>query len=374
MRPLDTGSILPNQTLPAPAHSRHWGSTLGAEAIGKLAHELFAALHHRRDEQAVEPLLALVEDYGAVSRDFSAAGGAGVGFSARQAEYDRFFRVARASDDAIDCLAMANLAAVTHWHLNLLRGSSLSTVERVYIKSAAVSLLHQLARLAEDNATPSKAVQRPGDVPQKVSQGPGVVAEGDVQNRRQGALPDGEPAFQRWIVGHQLFFVLIQGIVIALEGLEEALGVGETSAIGRAFEETVDLLWASAIALRFAGDFSGTEYDQVVRPIMEPPHVSEGFSGEHFVDHARLLRQLRRIKKPLLALPDALKPLHQRLLLATDAVYANHAFVCSRFVQGASLLDKGKPGAATESAPAKLWFQRRPRTLTLMGDRLKGWL
>jgi len=139
-----------------------------------------------------------------------------------------------------------------------------------------------------------------------------------------------EPAF-RWIVGHQVFAALTQGLIMALHEFETAIAAGDDEAVGSALALAADLLLASAAAFRFACDFPPEAYRDVIRPSMMPPHVAEGFSGLLSYDHRYLVQLLTRLR-PLMAAAQARFPAgHARLTLALERVYDDHKFICARF-------------------------------------------
>jgi hypothetical protein len=139
-----------------------------------------------------------------------------------------------------------------------------------------------------------------------------------------------EPAF-RWVVGHQIFATLSQGLIMALLEFEAAMQAGDDVAVGAALALAGDLLFASAAAFRFACDFAPAAYRNEIRPSMMPPHVGEAFSGLLSDDHSCLVQVMSRLH-PLMAEAAARFPAgHARLTAAFQRVYADHKFICARF-------------------------------------------
>jgi hypothetical protein len=99
------------------------------------------------------------------------------------------------------------------------------------------------------------------------------------------------------------------------------------------------LLGASAVAFVFAGEFSSSQYETQVRPSMEPPAVSGGFSGLMSADHHYLVSLLGVLRPELRDLPAELVADHRRFVAAMERVYEAHKYVCARFGgdRGASL-------------------------------------
>lgn len=148
---------------------------------------------------------------------------------------------------------------------------------------------------------------------------------------------ESEP-MRRWLHGHQIFLVLTQGITLALEEFERGARAGRTAAVSAsalapraALQLATDLMIASAIAFRFAADFGPSVYVQTVRPSMAAGQIGEGFSGLLSVDHRALVSTMGRIR-PLLQRAAARLPEREALVQALAHVYADHRFVCARFV------------------------------------------
>jgi hypothetical protein len=139
-----------------------------------------------------------------------------------------------------------------------------------------------------------------------------------------------EPAL-RWVVGHQIFAALTQGLVMALQEFEAAMVAGDDVSVGAALALAADLLLASAASFRFACDFPPAAYEDDIRPSMMPPHVGEGFSGLLSDDHRCLVQVMTRLR-PLMAEAEArFAAGHRRLTAAFQRVYADHKLICARF-------------------------------------------
>src|SRR5204862_471760 len=83
----------------------------------------------------------------------------------------------------------------------------------------------------------------------------------------------GDP-LRRWRVGHHVFFALIQSLVVTFHWFSSAIAAADLDAAQAALELAATLMWGSAAAFRFAGDFPPEEYDEVVRPSMMPPNLA----------------------------------------------------------------------------------------------------
>ncbi len=139
----------------------------------------------------------------------------------------------------------------------------------------------------------------------------------------------------RWLIGHQLFFTLIQGSIIGL-GRFAAAGASwhaedePTPQMAAGLEFAAVFLRASAAAMRYASDFAPEDYDRTVRPDMAPPKVRAGFSGFQTRDHAYLVRLLT-VLKPLFASVGGRITAHKELADAIVSAYEAHELICARF-------------------------------------------
>ncbi|MFD7029435.1 hypothetical protein ACFWAR_15500 [Streptomyces sp. NPDC059917] len=136
-----------------------------------------------------------------------------------------------------------------------------------------------------------------------------------------------DAANQRWLVGHQRFFVMLQLLTVALRGLdrEEATAEQEREAV-RSFAW---LCRSAAVSMRYAADFPPEWYPRV-RETMAPPAVNAGFSGLQTRDHLELVAWMRRLKRggglARLA-PASSTAVHA----AVQHLYEAHVWVCDRF-------------------------------------------
>jgi hypothetical protein len=147
--------------------------------------------------------------------------------------------------------------------------------------------------------------------------------------------PSASPAtvdpMKRWVLGHQIFATLTQGILFALQIFEAASRKADEQAAREALWLAADLLMASAAAFRFTADFPAAAYRDIVRPSMMAHHVGQGFSGLLSVDHRALVSALIRIRPMMADTRVRLPAEHERLTRALNHVYENHKFVCAQF-------------------------------------------
>jgi hypothetical protein len=136
---------------------------------------------------------------------------------------------------------------------------------------------------------------------------------------------------RRWRIGHHVFFVLTQSLIIALNCFRQARADLDVDLAGRMLRLAARLLTASAAAFVFAGEFSAVQYHDQVRPSMEPPDVSAGFSGLLSPDHRYLVKLLGLLRPELRDLPRQLAPDHTLFVTAMGTAYEAHKYVCARF-------------------------------------------
>jgi hypothetical protein len=136
---------------------------------------------------------------------------------------------------------------------------------------------------------------------------------------------------RRWINGHQVFLVIIQGLIGECRRLVQALGDRHHEGTNETFDRLSDLLNGSAVALRFTGDFPPADYEDVVRPSMMPPLAPAGMSGLLSSDHAHLIKLMSALKCKLVTLDPACAEAYQRFRDALSGAYDAHLFVCERF-------------------------------------------
>ncbi|GAB2813197.1 hypothetical protein [Lentzea nigeriaca] len=136
---------------------------------------------------------------------------------------------------------------------------------------------------------------------------------------------------RRWRVGHHVFFVVTQCLIVALQSFVTALREDDLAGARRGLRLATRLLDASSAAFVFTAEFGANQYHHTVRPTMEPPFVSAGFSGLLSPDHHYLVRLFAEVRPTLRALPADLVADHAAFVRALGAVYESHKYVCARF-------------------------------------------
>ncbi|MFH9354574.1 hypothetical protein [Kitasatospora sp. NPDC017646] len=174
----------------------------------------------------------------------------------------------------------------------------------------------------------------------------------------------------RWRLGHQTFFALIQALIATVGCLEEALAAGgeaEEAVAGLLLEDATRLMAGSGAAMRYAGDFTRTQYAEVVRPAMMPPHINPKFSGLQLRDHRILLKQLNRVKRLVESAGPAVHESYQQLLDAMSGAYDAHITVCARF-GGDQEPSLRMPGSDSRAVQVLERFRER-RTASITPER-----
>jgi hypothetical protein len=136
----------------------------------------------------------------------------------------------------------------------------------------------------------------------------------------------------RWVVGHQIFAMLSQGLIYSFRALGQAIRSGNNDEILRWADLSICLLRGSGAAFVWTGDFSTEEYMNTVRPSMMPPVSSLNLSGLMSIDHRVFVQTVRDLTPALKALHEHHPDRHDRLRQELSEVYSRHIHVCERFV------------------------------------------
>jgi hypothetical protein len=151
-----------------------------------------------------------------------------------------------------------------------------------------------------------------------------------VEARPRGLVMTEESAFLRWRVGHQLYFVVIQSLAVAVSCAMRAAQEDDEAAVVDALALASLCADAAGASMRFASELPPPVYVERVRPTMLPPHVSPGFSGFQTRDHRRLVavfRQLHAVRSHLAAVGEP----YACFVNAIEDMYSAHAGVCAHF-------------------------------------------
>ncbi|MEV5510333.1 hypothetical protein [Streptomyces orinoci] len=155
---------------------------------------------------------------------------------------------------------------------------------------------------------------------------------------------DQETAIRRWKLGHHVFHLHLTVMNTHLIALRTALEQENWPACRRLLDILTRLYRASTASMRYASDFPKETYTGLLRPAMEPPWVSPGFSGKFNTDHERMLGLLKSVRGPLKqAARDGSAPAEvcqaaRRLWQEQSRNRAHHKLICEKFVPGGTSL------------------------------------
>jgi len=187
-------------------------------------------------------------------------------------------------------------------------------------------------------------------------------------------LSDGYDPERRWLVGHQLFFAIVQGAIVGLNCYAAAADGGDEWDASVAMGVASAFMRSSAVAIKFCGDFGPVDYQDRIRPAMAPPAVQAGFSGLQTRDHAFLVGLFGRLRSS--GRPNRDGPIREAFedfVDATVSAYEAHQYVCARF--GGDVLPSLRMAAAsggrtTQSGVAALRLIMRRRLFSLTDDEV----
>ena len=135
----------------------------------------------------------------------------------------------------------------------------------------------------------------------------------------------------RWIRGHHVFLVLIQGLIVAINCFVTAQAEDSPEDAFSALELATLLMDGSSASLHYAGDFPTSDYDETVRPSMMPPNVPPGMSGILAVDHRYLLKLLQSQRNLFQTIEPGLRQKYEEFVTAFGFTYDAHKLVCAHF-------------------------------------------
>jgi hypothetical protein len=136
---------------------------------------------------------------------------------------------------------------------------------------------------------------------------------------------------QRWIRGHHVFLIIIQGLILSLNCFESAQLSHQAGTSASSLQLATLLMEGANAALHYAADFPAVDYDKSVRPTMMPPHVPAGMSGVLARDHRYLLQLLHGRRELFASLEPNLHREYQEFVAAFGGAYDAHKIVCAHF-------------------------------------------
>ncbi len=136
---------------------------------------------------------------------------------------------------------------------------------------------------------------------------------------------------QRWRTGHQVFFPLVQGILVGVRCFAGATLAGDPATALESLAYATCVMRASARALEFAADFAPDNYGSAVRPSMTPPGVPQALSGLMSADHHELVASFHEIRPVVAALDGEARAAYEAFVDSVELTYHAHRYVCARF-------------------------------------------
>jgi hypothetical protein len=146
------------------------------------------------------------------------------------------------------------------------------------------------------------------------------------------AAEEQHSALSRWIRGHHMFMVLIQGLVTSFSSFQREVQAGRIDQARDSLRAATCLMVASGVALRFTGDFKYSAYEREVRPTLMPPIAPEGLTGLYWRDHEYLIAFLTKARALFTSLDPSLREQLHSFHEALKETYDSHKVVCASFV------------------------------------------
>ena len=241
---------------------------------------------------------------------------------AEQEEHDRYFEVGRTGGDGAQGFSAGMMLAYLSAYENCLSMGVTLLDDREWGQLfGGLAMLLEVAGGSAVRGGPADPADPAGQAGQAVA----LPAPPEPTGWRDAYHPP-----RRWLVGHQLFFALIQGTIVGLNCFSRAAAVEAIPEADAGLALAAAFMRSSAAAMKFASDFAPADYDTTVRPDMAPPKVREGFSGLQTRDHAYLVRTFGAVK-PALAPLAGRSEAHADFVESVVSAYAAHEYICARF-------------------------------------------
>lgn len=162
-------------------------------------------------------------------------------------------------------------------------------------------------------------------------------------------------ALVRWRLGHHAFHLHLVVINTVLSRASRSCTRRRWTDLATDLERLRVLFDGASATMHFAADFDTDDYHRVVRPSMEPPFLSPGFSASFGQEHVVMLRRTRRLHRLLRAaeategiLPGDVPTACRRLRQAEARIRREHHLICRRLVpEGGSLLRTARAARET---------------------------
>lgn len=163
-------------------------------------------------------------------------------------------------------------------------------------------------------------------------------------------------AYDWWIMGHYIFMVLIQGLIVSLNFFQNYIKNNNKILSIYFLQLSTFLMQASESSLRLTGEFSKEKYNSRVRPTLMPPIAEPEMSGLHWRDHQFLIKNnFKNLKNIFASIKEEFFiTCVNKFEQALKNTYEAHQFVCQKFVGKGSLSLKSTGSAVSTLEKFKL--------------------
>lgn len=158
---------------------------------------------------------------------------------------------------------------------------------------------------------------------------------------RVDMVPSGfADAVRRWKLGHQVFHLELIVMNTTIVALHDACRERRWTDADRMLRDLALLYDAATASMKYAADFPPHAYRELIRPSMDEPFLSPGFSGTLNGDHGQMLALLRELRALLRdhrregILPVTTAEAAKRLWSAQARNRRHHMLICEKFVPG----------------------------------------
>lgn len=305
---MDEFYLLPPQLLPLNTEemSNAGNYTNKLETLIKLDSVSRDRLFLKTTKQVLKELIPCIDDIEIINDDITE--------SAQNKDNDVTFNIIRVKANRMDMLSYSSIKAFSGVLNDVINaGTSLNSIEWGILHEAYMMLFRFYANPQADIKI--------------------LLAERIPAKPEKNAEINPHAAYLRWVNGHYMFMTIIQGMIINLNCFHAEMGAANVASANAHLLAAGLLMQSSAVALKYAGDYTHDKYLKSVRPTLMPPVARPELSGLYWRDHEYLIKNILKKLNPLFTDPpaliaDALKELKKSFANAYDA----HKYVCGKFV------------------------------------------
>jgi hypothetical protein len=157
-----------------------------------------------------------------------------------------------------------------------------------------------------------------------------ALVAGGIRRLCRGRPKSDGRSLHRWRVGHQLFSVIDQLLVMTLTRLKAALDAKDWNQAVESFDRATMLLEASAAALKYTGDMPAGVYEAEVVTDMQR-YGPNRMSGLNMKDHQAVVAAVRglQLAKLRAGWPAWVRVAHNGFASALATALQNHVHACT---------------------------------------------